>query len=332
MDDEAEQKKSCTSCNDNTSKIYDEIAGPACLDYKKTVIAQYSNSPVMLSLLDIVDREIKVCGFFDDFYRTVWNINTAEGVGLDIWGRIVGVNRKVRNFMGVYWGFYEESLLIARPYHDTIPYHDDNTPYNDGLYDANLADDKQSEQYYSAIGMFRDLQGKNGKGEDLMEDYQFDDNDFRKMILAKAYANISDYSISSINYLLMALLTDNQCCKNCCKNYLKECCTSCCKDSGSADCKECCTSCCKDSDSKDCKECCTGCCKDSDSEDCKECCTTCCEDQRSIYILDNLDMTLTIQLNWLPTEREVALIYNTGLLSRPAGVALYEIDIQVKEK
>lgn len=305
MDDEVEQKKCCNSCNNqvscntaNTSKIDDEIAGPACLDYKKTVIAQYSNSPVMLSLLDAIDKEIKVCGFFDDFYRTVWNINTAEGVGLDIWGRIVGVNRKVRTFMGVYWGFYEESLLIARPYYDIAG-------DNDKLYDINLADDKQSEQYYSAIGMFRDLQGKNGdkqdgNGEDLMEDYQFDDNDFRKMILAKAYANISDYSISSINYLLMALLTDNQCCKNCCKNHLKECCASCCKD--------------------------------GDSEDFKECCTTCCEDQRSIYILDNLDMTLTIQLNWLPTKREVALIYNTGLLSRPAGVALHEIDIQVKEK
>lgn len=300
MDDEVEQKECCNSCNDtvncntsNTSKIYDEIADPACLDYKKTVIAQYSNSPVMLSLLDAIDKEIKVCRFFDDFYRTVWNINTAEGFGLDIWGRIVGVNRKVRTFMGVYWGFYEESLLIARPYYDT-------TRYNDDLYDINLADDKQSEQYYSAIGMFRDLQGKDGDGKDLMEDYLFDDNDFRKMILAKAYANISDYSISSINYLLMALLTDNQCCKNCCKNYLKECYT--------------------------------GCCKDSDNEYCKECCATCCEDQRSIYILDNLDMTLTIQLNWLPTKREVALIYNTGLLSRPAGVALYEIDIQVKEK
>ncbi|WP_083813359.1 hypothetical protein [Commensalibacter intestini] len=42
-------------------------------------------------------------------------------------------------------------------------------------------------------------------------------------------------------------------------------------------------------------------------------------------------MTLSIVLNWLPSKRDVALIYNTGLLSRPAGVEM-KINVQVEEK
>lgn len=287
MDDDEVVKKKCSTCNTTISA--DQEPGPACLDYKKTVIAQYSNSPVLLQLLDYIDQNIKVCGFFDDFYRVVWNINTAEGFGLDIWGIIVGVTRKVRTFMGVYWGFYEESLLIARPYFDITGY---NMAYSDqpadkrSLYDPTLSDEKQSEQYYGAVGMFRDLQGQQGDGKDLMQDYIFDDYDFRKLILAKAYANISNYSITNINFLLMALLSENKYC--------------------------------------------TGCCNTSEQNNGETTCISCGE-KREIYIQDNLNMSLTVKLNWLPTQREVALIYNTGLLSRPAGVEMYEIDIQVNE-
>ncbi|EUK19240.1 DUF2612 domain-containing protein [Commensalibacter papalotli (ex Servin-Garciduenas et al. 2014)] len=278
-DEEVEQEKSCHCCKGNTGKttdVDDKIQGPACLDYKKTVIAQYSNSPRMLALLDSIDHRIKVCGFFDNFYRNIWNVNTAQGFGLDIWGVIVGVNRTARTFMGFYWGFYEESLLLARPYYDI-------EGYNSSLYDSNLPNNQQPEEYYGAVGMFRDLQGKDGDitegdGKDLMQEHTFDDDDFRKLILAKAYANISDFSISKINYLLMTLLGESCCCVNSCE--------TCCKE---------------------------------------------CKTKRSIYIQDNLNMSLTVKLNWPPTKREVALIYNTGLLSRPAGVEMYEIDIQVKE-
>lgn len=279
MDEDIEQEKCCNHCNCNTDQQTDQTADPACLDYKKTVIAQYANSTVMLSLLDGIDKRIKVCGFFDDFYRIVWNINTAEGFGLDIWGRIVGVTRTVRSFMGFFWGFNEETLLIARPYYDDAGY--------DG-YDENLPADQQSEAYYTAVGMFRDLQGQDGDGIDLMEEVKFDDDDFRKLILAKAYANISDYSISSINFLLMSLFVDKTCC---------------CSD-------------CKDSTRKIIRKCRGICCK---------------KNQRFIYVQDNLDMTLSIVLNWLPSKRDVALIYNTGLLSRPAGVEM-KINVQVEEK
>ncbi|MDI2112079.1 DUF2612 domain-containing protein [Commensalibacter nepenthis] len=275
MNDNTDQKE-CSVCNENRNDLRDQ--GPACLDYKATVIAQYSNSPTLLALLDAIDQKIKVCPFFDDFYRMVWNINTAEGFGLDIWGRIVGVSRKVSTFMGVFWGFNEESLLIARPYCDI-------TGYDQSLYDPSVPLDKQSEQYQTAFGMFRDFQGQNNDGVNLIEEYSFDDKDFRKLILAKAYANISNYSISNINFLLMALLAEKECSQKC---------------------------------EKICDH---------------NCVATCCEDYtytRSIYIKDNLDMSLTIYLNWLPIKREVALIYNTALLSRPSGVEFYEVDIQVQ--
>ncbi|CAI3953260.1 unnamed protein product [Commensalibacter communis] len=275
MGEDSDQKE-CSTCNVNNYVIQDQ--GPECLDYKKTIIAQYSNSPTLLSLLDAIDKKIKACPFFDDFYRIVWNIKTAQGFGLDIWGRIVGVSRTVRTFVGVYWGFNEESLLIARPYYDI-------TGYDQSLYNPLLPLDKQSEQYQTAFGMFRDFQGLNSDGIDLIEEYTFDDTDFRKLVLAKAYANISDFSVSNLNYLLMALLSEKKCRQKC------------------------------------------------EQERNQYCVATSCKDYiytRSIYVKDNLDMSLTIYLDWLPIKREVALIYNTGLLSRPSGVEFYEIDIQVK--
>jgi hypothetical protein len=46
---------------------------------------------------------------FDEFFDTIWNVDTAVGYGLDIWGRIVGVNRVLAIPPGNYLGFEEAS-------------------------------------------------------------------------------------------------------------------------------------------------------------------------------------------------------------------------------
>ncbi|CAI3958323.1 unnamed protein product [Commensalibacter communis] len=168
-------------CSDSKKCCSDDA--PVCLDPKVTVIAQYANSPIILQLIEFWGDNIQVCGFFKDFYKNIWHIDCANGYGLNIWGNIVGINRTVKTFTGFFWGFNEETMLLARPYHD-------DTGYNDRLTDY--------EDRRTAIGNFRDFQ-------ELESEITFSDENFRKLILAKAASNISNYTASDLNKFLMMI-------------------------------------------------------------------------------------------------------------------------------
>lgn len=59
----------------------------------KTVISQYANSPTLLQLIHNMQAYIRTSADLATFYQFVWNVDTAVGFGLDIWGKIVGVTR-----------------------------------------------------------------------------------------------------------------------------------------------------------------------------------------------------------------------------------------------
>ena len=59
------------------------------------MISEYANSPTMLALIESFNAAVEASGDVDNFYSWIWNIATAQGFGLDIWGRIVGVNRTI---------------------------------------------------------------------------------------------------------------------------------------------------------------------------------------------------------------------------------------------
>ncbi len=86
-----------------------EQGAGAALDVRTTVLSQYANSPVLMAILNALTEAFDVSGWIDDFYRLVWNVDTAVGFGLDIWGRIVGVNRVLHIPADVpYFGFAEQ--------------------------------------------------------------------------------------------------------------------------------------------------------------------------------------------------------------------------------
>ena len=58
-----------------------------------TVQKEYANSPTLLALLDDFDQWVDPAKFVADFLSYVWDISTAQGFGLDIWGRILGQSR-----------------------------------------------------------------------------------------------------------------------------------------------------------------------------------------------------------------------------------------------
>ena len=61
----------------------------------ETVQSQYAASPVIRALAESARIRIAPDADIELFYRSVFNIATASGAGLDIWGRILGIGRKV---------------------------------------------------------------------------------------------------------------------------------------------------------------------------------------------------------------------------------------------
>jgi hypothetical protein len=58
---------------------------------EQTILSQYGNSATITQLIHNMNAYIDPCADIDNFYNVVWNVETAEGFGLDIWGRIVGL-------------------------------------------------------------------------------------------------------------------------------------------------------------------------------------------------------------------------------------------------
>jgi len=135
-------------------------------DHRDTVVSQYSNSPIMLALIDSFSDAVDQGSDFDAFYNLIWNVLTAQGYGLDLWGRIVGVVRVLQlPSSGKYFGFEEATGLTVDPFNQS--------------------------PFYS--------------GATLTNNFSLTDAAFRTLILAKALANISDGSIPGINQVLLSL-------------------------------------------------------------------------------------------------------------------------------
>lgn len=141
----------------------------------RTLISQYANSPTLVQLINNMDEYINPEADFDAFYDFVWNVETAQGFGLDIWGRIVGVDSRELTIPSddAYIGFDEAYLDATR---DTGPQPFDQAPF--------------------------------WSGGESTQTYRLTDIAYRKLILVKALANISDSSAPSLNQLLSNLFRD----------------------------------------------------------------------------------------------------------------------------
>ena len=77
-------------------------------DICETVQSQYANSPIITALLTNFAAWLDQTQNFDNFFDLIFNVDTAVGYGLDVWGRIVGVNRILKiTTPGAYFGFEE---------------------------------------------------------------------------------------------------------------------------------------------------------------------------------------------------------------------------------
>ena len=148
------------------------LGAPAPLgafDFNSTVISQYANSPTLLRLISNMAQYVDQSQNFANFYSFVWNVDTAQGFGLDIWGRIVGVSRLLQ-----------------------IPNSDAYVGFQDG------SGPSWDVQPFDASGTFYG-------GGTSTQSYLLTDTSYRVLILAKALANISVTTVPAFNQLLQNL-------------------------------------------------------------------------------------------------------------------------------
>lgn len=138
----------------------------APFDHWQTIISQYANSSVLTTLIGNFAEALDQSVNMDAFYNYIWNVNTAVGYGLDVWGRIVGVSRTLQVAAFDYFGFEEADGALSV------------TGWNQG-------------PFYS--------------GTPSTSNFELADDAFRVLIFAKALSNISDGSIPSINQILLNL-------------------------------------------------------------------------------------------------------------------------------
>lgn len=79
----------------------------APFDVNRTIISQYANSPILDALINDLASYIDKTELIDLLYDNIINLDTAQGYGLDVWGRIVGVNRVLQVEVGNWFGFAE---------------------------------------------------------------------------------------------------------------------------------------------------------------------------------------------------------------------------------
>ena len=139
------------------------------INWDETLLSQYVDSPTLVGLLQSFNDAIDPSVDITNFYTQIWNVATAVGNGLDIWGQIVGVSRYLQIGASNYFGYDE---AYTAPTASTGP-----QPFN------------QAPFYL---------------GTTATTTYALSDSQYRRLILVKAAANISNLSIPSINALLQA--------------------------------------------------------------------------------------------------------------------------------
>ena len=108
-------------------------ADAAIFPFETTIISQYANSPILLALIRNITEYIDPTANLNNFYDFIWNVDTARGYGLDVWGRIVGVQRVLHVAIGGYFGFAQDAE--AKPFGHGVFYSGEPTTANFSLTD-----------------------------------------------------------------------------------------------------------------------------------------------------------------------------------------------------
>lgn len=131
-------------------------------NFEQTIISQYGTSPILLQLIHNMDEYIDPSADIDTFLSFILDVDTAQFWGLDILGKIVGVDR-----------YLKIPPEIAEPYFGFKA--TENQPFG------------QAPFFHITAAT---------------DTYALSDTAFRTLIKLKALANISATNIPSLNQML----------------------------------------------------------------------------------------------------------------------------------
>ena len=140
-------------------------------DIAETVQSQYATSKRMRAVIDAFWQAINPKADIDLLYRKLVNPRTAEGYGLDVWGRIVAIGR---SFLAV----------------------DDDTPYFG--FDPPEGVKNERLNSFGNAPFYKTIYGK----------VELADPMFRTYVFLKALINIGDSSLASLNQAVKLLFPD----------------------------------------------------------------------------------------------------------------------------
>lgn len=136
------------------------------LNVEQTIISQYGNSATITQLVRNMNQYVDPRADFDAFYDFVWNVETAQGFGLDIWGRIVNISRELTIPAALTYFGYNEASPGSYPFGEA--------------------------PFFVA-------------SSDATQTYRLADDAYRTLILTKALANISAVNAPTLNQLMLNL-------------------------------------------------------------------------------------------------------------------------------
>lgn len=147
-------------------------------NYRATILGQYANSPVITGLIAYFNDWIDPGTDIDGFLENIWDIETANDYGLDIWGKIVDVSR--------YLTVTEEPAYLG---------------FNEMSVDASGVDASGTPQPFGQAPMY--------VGATSTSTYKLATDAYRKLIMVKAMANITNCTAPSLNALLSYLFSES---------------------------------------------------------------------------------------------------------------------------
>ena len=141
-----------------------------------TIMRQYLGASKMIKWLQLYSAEVSIDDFLNSFYDNVWNLDTANSYGLDVWGKIVDLPRTLGYQINEEFFGFQEALIVGTP---TTT---DPQPFNQAPF--------YSTKY-------------NQSGQIVLSDIYY-----RKAIYMKAMANITDCTVKNLNRILMYMFGD----------------------------------------------------------------------------------------------------------------------------
>jgi len=140
-------------------------------DIAETIQSQYATSKRMCAVIDAFWQAINPKNDIDLLYKKLVNPRTAEGYGLDVWGRIVAIGR---------------SYLAV----------DDGTPYFG--FDPPEGVKNERLNTFGNAPFYKQIYGKVRLADPM----------FRTYVFLKALINIGDSSLASLNQAVKLLFPD----------------------------------------------------------------------------------------------------------------------------